>query len=295
MSSPPPHWGYNFTNTLHNDIYSSTDPTKTNLSQPSKVVLITGAGRGIGRSIALRYAESGVACIIICARTVSELDEVEKSIKKLNSGVEVRKLPLDITNESQVLAAAEIVKKEKGRLDILVNNAGVSAPWVPITESNPEEYWHTWTVHIKGTYLMLHAFLPLMVETTKVSRTVDVINMTSIGAHTVFNGASTYQTSKFALLRLGEFVEAEYAAKGVNCFSVHPGGVLTKMSKDIEVIRQSLTDTPDLCGGFVVWLTKGTRRWLNGRYLSATWDVDELEAKKDEIVEGDKLKVRMAV
>lgn len=239
MSSPPPHWGYNFTNTLHNDIYPSTDPTKTNLSQPSKVVLITGAGRGIWRSIALRYAESGVACIIICARTVSELDEVEKSIKKLNSTVEVRKLPLDITNESQVLAAAEIVKKEKGRLDILVNNAGVSAPWVPITESNPEEYWHTWTVHIKGTYLMLHAFLPLMVETTKVSRTVDVINMTSIGAHTVFNGASTYQTSKFALLRLGEFVEAEYAAKGVNCFSVHPGGVLTKMSKDIEVIRQS--------------------------------------------------------
>ena len=56
-----------------------------------------------------------------------------------------------------------------------------------------------------------------------------------------------------------------------------------------------LNDTPDLCGGFVVWFTKGQRMWLNGRYISATWDVDELEARKDEIVDGDKLKVRMVV
>ena len=56
-----------------------------------------------------------------------------------------------------------------------------------------------------------------------------------------------------------------------------------------------LTDTPELCGGFVVWLTKGQRTWLNGRYVSADWDVDELEAKKDEIVEGDKLTVKMVV
>jgi hypothetical protein len=56
-----------------------------------------------------------------------------------------------------------------------------------------------------------------------------------------------------------------------------------------------LIDTPDLCGGFIVWLTKGNKRWLNGRYLSAAWDVDELEAKKYEIIEGNKLKVRMVV
>ncbi|KAH8646379.1 putative oxidoreductase ucpA [Tricladium varicosporioides] len=295
MSSPPPHWGYNFTKNLHNDIYPSIDPTKTDLSQPFKVVLITGAGRGIGRSIALKYAESGVACIIICARTASELDEVENSIKKLSSTVKVRKCSIDIADESQVLATAEAVKRDEGRLDILINNAGVSAPWVPITESKPEEYWHTWTVHIKGTYLMLHAFLPLMVATAKVSGTVEVVNVTSIGAHTVFKGASAYQTSKFALLRLGEFIEAEYASENVNCFSVHPGGVLTEMSKNIEMIKQNLIDTPELCGGFVVWLTAGSRRWLNGRYLSATWNVDELEARKGEIIEGDKLKVRMVV
>jgi hypothetical protein len=56
-----------------------------------------------------------------------------------------------------------------------------------------------------------------------------------------------------------------------------------------------LADTPDLAGGFIVWFTKGQRSWLNGRYLSAAWDVDELEARKDEIVKGEKLKMRMVV
>jgi hypothetical protein len=56
-----------------------------------------------------------------------------------------------------------------------------------------------------------------------------------------------------------------------------------------------LHDTPELCGGFTVWLTKSKRTWLAGRYLSVNWDVDELEAKRDEIVEGDKLKVRMVI
>ena len=56
-----------------------------------------------------------------------------------------------------------------------------------------------------------------------------------------------------------------------------------------------LIDTPELCGGFLVWITKGQRSWLSGRYLSATWDVDELEARQEEIVKGDKLKMRMVV
>jgi hypothetical protein len=56
-----------------------------------------------------------------------------------------------------------------------------------------------------------------------------------------------------------------------------------------------LIDTPELCGGFLVWITKGQRSWLSGRYLSATWDVGELEERKEEIANGDKLKMRMVV
>ncbi|KAH6723801.1 putative oxidoreductase ucpA [Leptodontidium sp. 2 PMI_412] len=266
--SLPPHVGFNFVDTLHHDIYHNIDPTKSDLTQPSKVVLVTGAGRGIGRSIALRYAESGVAHIIICARTASELDSVEQAIRSINAGVHVTKFPLDITDEAQVTAAANRVKQDIARLDMLINNAGITEPWVPIAESSIDDYWNTWTVTIKST---------------------------SIGTHIIAPGASAYQTSRLALLRLTEFVDAEYGSKGVNSVAVHPGGVLTDLSRNIKQIQVALTDTPELCAGFVVWLTKGGRTWLAGRYVAATWDVDELEAKRDEIVKGEKLKVRMVV
>jgi NAD(P)-dependent dehydrogenase (short-subunit alcohol dehydrogenase family) len=237
MAGYPPHWGISFTKTLHNDVYPLIDPTKSNLSQTSKVVLITGAGRGIGRSIALQYARSGVACIILCARTTSQLDEVEVSIKQISSSIKVRKFTLDITDAAQVSIVAKTVKQEEGRLDILVNNAAVGEAWVPITESNPEEWWKSWEVGIKGTYLMLHALLPLMVDTATTAGSVNVVNIVSIGAHQIIPGASAYQTFKLAQLRLGEFIVTEYADKGVNCFSVHPGGVLTEMSATIASLQ----------------------------------------------------------
>ena len=236
----PAHSGYNFTQTIHNDIYPTIDPTKADLSQPQKVVLITGSGRGIGKSIALRFAESGVACIILCARTASELDEVEQSIDDINSRVQVYKHVVDITNEGAVLAMAEAVRKEAGRLDVLINNAGMTNKWEPITEGDTEMYLKTWDLHIKSSYLMLKLFLPLLVETAKNQNvSVDVINMTSIAAHFTIPGASAYQTSKFALIRLSEFVESEYGGQGVNCVSLHPGGVPTGIMKDPHPIVQA--------------------------------------------------------
>ena len=246
----PAHSGYNFTQTIHNDIYPAIDPTKSDLSQPQKVVLITGSGRGIGRSIALRFAESRVACIILCARTAPELDEVEQSIKNLNTRVKVCKYVIDITNEGAVLAMAETIRKEEGRLDVLVNNAGMSNDWESITDGDTETYLKTWDLHIKGTYLMLKSFLPVMVETAKNQNVVvDVINTTSIAAHFAIPGASAYQTSKFAIIKLSEFVVSEYGEQGVNCLSLHPGGVPTGIMKNPPPLVQAGM-SPDLSYGF---------------------------------------------
>lgn len=234
----PPQSGYGFTKTLHNDIYAAIDPDKSDLSQPSKLVLITGAGRGIGRSIALRYAKSGVAGIIICARTSSELDSVEKELKKISSTVRIRKHTVDVADANSVDALAKTVRKEEGRLDILINNAGASSSWVSIAESDALDYCKVFNVNLNGTYLMLRSFLPLLVETAKKESTVvDVVNMSSIGANMTFPTASAYQVSKAAVSRLTEFVNLEYGEQGVNCVAMHPGSVLTAMSEENLAIR----------------------------------------------------------
>lgn len=294
----PPYTGKDFVSPLHNDIYPAIDPACTPLSQPSKVILITGAGRGIGRSIALTYASASVSCIYLCSRTASELSSVSASIKAINPSIRVYEHALDVASEPQVLALAEAVRKEEGRLDVLINNAGTGDPWVPLAESVASDYWRTLTVNLYGPYLLLHSLLPLMVHTAKEHGIkTDIINISSMGSTVVVPGASSYQISKLALNRLTEFVAAEYGDKGINCVAVNPGGVRTELTKGMpEQFKARLTNTPELCAGFVVWLTAGEHgAWLGGRYVSATWDVEALVAKREEIVKGDKLKFRMVV
>ena len=99
-------------------------------------------------------------------------------------------------------------------------------------------------------------------------------------------------------MRFTEFLEVEYGARGIIPIAYHPGAVMTEMAYKLpqEVLNSvTSTDTPELSGDMVVWMTKERRQWLSGRYVSCNWDVTELEAKKDEIVKGDKLKIRMIV
>ena len=104
------------------------------------------------------------------------------------------------------------------------------------------------------------------------------------------------QISKLALLRFTELLESEYGEHGVIPIAYNPGAVKTEMSdklpKEANVV---FDDTPELSGDTLVWLTKERRLWLSGRYVSCNWDMTELEAKRDEIVRGDKLRVRMVV
>jgi NAD(P)-dependent dehydrogenase (short-subunit alcohol dehydrogenase family) len=110
------------------------------------------------------------------------------------------------------------------------------------------------------------------------------------------SGMSSYQMSKMALLRLGEFMQDEYADQGILCYAIHPGGVMTELSSGMpEAAHHLLSDQPQLAADTVAWLVSERRDWLAGRYVSVTWDMEELLGMKDNIVKKDLLKVRMAV
>ncbi len=279
--------------TNHHDTYPAIDPTKADLS--GKSVLITGASKGVGRCAAARFAAAGCSKIALAAR--SSVAEVEKEVKAAAKQAQrpeplVLGLEVDVTSEASVAAAADKVAQEFGSLDVLINNAGYLENWVPVGESKPTEWWRSWEVNVKGTYLCSHYFLPLVLK----SEMRTVLNLSSAGGHNTNFGASAYQTGKSAICRFTEFLDREYADQGLTAVVLHPGGVKTELAQNMpEQMHAWLIDTPELPADVFVWLAKEKRDWLAGRFISANWDVDELEARKDEILAKDTLKFKMTI
>ncbi|KAI9807938.1 MAG: hypothetical protein M1825_005244 [Sarcosagium campestre] len=225
------HTGANFTRTTHTDTYVGILPARFP-DHRGQAVLITGASKGIGRAIALSYAEGGVSYLALGART--NVDEVEAAVleaakNSYKTPPKVLKLLLDVTDVSSVSAAIEAVDQAFPKLDVLVNNAGCLEAPTPIADSDPEKWWHTWEVNMRGTYLTTRACLPLLLK----GGDKTIVSISSIGAHWQNVGLSSYQTSKFALLRFTEFIDAEYGDEGILAYAVHPGNVPTDIRSSL--------------------------------------------------------------
>jgi NAD(P)-dependent dehydrogenase (short-subunit alcohol dehydrogenase family) len=118
-----------------------------------------------------------------------------------------------------------------------------------------------------------------------------IININSTSAYTVIPGMHGYGTAKLALLQFGAHLTSMYPS--VNVVAVNPGFVDTDAL--LPMFRSFSLDTVELTGGVCVWLARdpARARFLSGRFITANWDVDELVARKDEIVDGGKLMVNL--
>lgn len=282
-----------FTPTYRTDTYSSIDPTKLNLN--GKTILITGASKGIGAATSVSFARAGASTIIIGAR--SPLDKLKQDMlaaaKECNrSEPNVLCLELDVSSRESVEAAAKRVAEITSKIDILINNAGYLETFRPIADSDPEEWWKTWEVNIRGIHLVCRSFLSMLLK----SELKTILNVTSLGAHLTMHGASAYQSGKLALLRMTEFLMTEYGEQGLIAFCAHPGSVSTELARNMpEKMHAVLNDSPQLAGDFFMKSTSQRKQWLAGRYVSVNWDWDELEAESSNIVAKDLLKVRLAL
>ena len=289
---------YTTTKEVHNDSYPAIDPAKADLS--GKAIFVSGASRGIGRCIALSYAKAGASHIAIGARsdlTTVEKDVLEAAKQAGKKAPRVLSVKLDITDPQSVDGAAQKIEKAFGRLDVVVNNAGILGARDAVGDSEPDVWWQTMNVNLRGPYMISRACLPLLLR----SDLKTLISVASVGAHSISPGLSAYQTSKLALVRLTEFIAKEYADQGIVALTVHPGNVLTDIVGFGEGMDPQLktifTESTELCGDSLVYLTREKRDWLNGRYINVTWDMPELTSDplKAEIIDQDKLKVRLVV
>ena len=270
-----------FIETVHHDIHANIDPQTTLVNTArGKTVVITGAGRGIGRAIAIAFAHAGASRLILTARTVSQLETVANELRTVSNNIQIIKIETDVTNESQVEALFHGIQ---GEVNVLVNNAGYLEHNIPLAETDTKEWWQTWEVNIKGTYLFTTHFLK------KYGGVGTIINTSSIGSILTSPGFSAYQPGKTAINRITDFIHTEYP--NVRAFSYHPGGVKTELAKNLpENMMNLMVDTPELAGGYCVWLTTEQADFLRGRYSDCTWDVNELMKNAKLIVEMDLLK-----
>ncbi|KAI0260838.1 NAD-P-binding protein [Gloeopeniophorella convolvens] len=256
--------------TQHHSVYPSLDPTPFFSTQAyaGKVAFVTGASRGIGAEIAVYYARAGAA-VTITART--SLAQTKERILAAVPTAKVLEIPVDVADPEQVGAAVEATVKEFGRLDIAVANAGTAQQnGLRIGDIDPNVWWETVEVNLRGTFNTAHYTLPHL-ETAHGYFVATSSNAAQIRLPT----ASDYSGSKFAIGRLIEMIAIEYPS--VKAFAMHPGGVSTELTSSSSLPRELFIDPPELSASFTLHLASGKADWLNGCYVSANWDIDELE------------------
>lgn len=188
-----------------------------------KKALITGAGKGIGRSIALALAKEGVHVGLV-ARSAADLKQLAETISN-NDAVKAVYATADVSVRSEAEKAYTEIKNELGSVDILINNAGI-ASFGTVTEMAPEEWERIIRVNLLGTYYMTHAALPAMIAQNSGS----IINISSTAGERGFATGSAYCASKFAVLGFTESVLQEVRKHNIRVTALTPSTVNTELA-----------------------------------------------------------------
>lgn len=197
----------------------------------NRVVLITGAGGGIGRAISVSLAKEGVNLILFGGNNLEKLEKTADIVKEY--GVKVYVRAGDLTDEKFVFANFADVVNKAGGLDILINNAGVAMNQEFINTSL-ELFDKIMNVNVRVPYLLTQKALPYLKKSDRAS----IINLSSVVAHAGYAEQSAYVASKHALLGFTKALAAEVYKDGIRVHAISPGGVYTDM---VKVSRPDLT------------------------------------------------------
>ena len=210
----------------------------------NKVALITGAGRGIGRAIAYKYATEGADVAI----TDLNIDEgVQAFVEELKGlGVRAAAYASNAADFDASHTVVERIKADFGRIDILVNNAGITRDGLMMRMT--EQQWDAViNVNLKSAFNMIHAVTPIMMG----QRTGSIINMASVVGVSGNAGQSNYSASKAGMIGLAKSVAKELGSRGVRANAIAPGFIITDMTAVLseEVKKQWAAQIPLRRGG----------------------------------------------
>jgi meso-butanediol dehydrogenase/(S,S)-butanediol dehydrogenase/diacetyl reductase len=203
----------------------------------NKVALVTGAGQGIGRGIALRLAKEG-ASLMLVDMNAANLEAVAKEVQAL--GHKVATFVADISQRDQVYAAIDHAEEALGGFDIIVNNAGI-AQVQPLADVTPEEVDRIMRINVQGTLWGIQAAAKKFIDRQQKGK---IINACSIAGHDGFALLGVYSATKFAVRALTQTAAKEYASRGITVNAYCPGIVGTGMWEEIDRRFSDITGAP---------------------------------------------------
>ena len=225
-----------------------------------KVALVTGAGRGMGRSIALALAEEGTK-VAITGRNQIILDKVVAEIT--GSGGTAKSFVLDVTNENHAESVVDEILKEWGSIDILVNNAGVIIYDTPTWKTTLDEWHYIMDTNLKGTFLTCKAVIPHMMKNMEGY----IINIGSSSGREPDDEYGPYAASKWGVVGYTASLAKSLFEYGINVNGINPTWVDTDMARSYIpegdpgwITQKEISDT-------VIYLLTKTPRAMTGKFI----------------------------
>ena len=253
-------------------------PNETQANSASKVAIVTGGSRGLGRNTAINLARRGVNVIFTYRANRAEAETAVSEVKSL--GVEAIALQLDTGRVADFEAFAGKVKDAlqalgKTRFDYLVNNAG-SSYHATIAETTEEAFDELVNVHLKGVFFLTQKLLPLMADGGR------IINVSSGLARFAVPGISAYASMKGAIEVFTRYLAKELGPRGITANTVAPGAIATDFSggmvRDNPTYNKMVADAtalgragvPDDIGPMIAALLSDDNRWVNGQRIEVS-------------------------
>ena len=237
------------------------------------VAVITGAGRGIGRALALELASHGWATAL-GARSEGEIGETAALI-----GASALAIRADVRDEDSVRQLMQRTERELGPIDLLVNNAGAPGFFGPTWEADSAVWWEAFETNMRGTFLCCHAALPAMVE----RRRGRIVNVASGAGQMSIPNMSAYVSSKAAVIRFTETLAREVKPHGISAFSIQPGTIRTRMAETLlasnaakyvpflaDIFKNGQDETPEKAAALVSYLASGRGDARSGQFIDAS-------------------------